>query len=222
MLTLCLQLPTVRCVGEATVTGIEVIDEDGEVVTDGRRRRGARSREAVVEAMLSLIREGNRRPSSADIAERAGVSVRSVLRHFDDLDSLYALAIERQVAHMAPLLELGELPDALDARIDLLVTRRAGLYEDISPVRHVAERRQASSPVLSDHLAVSRSWLRTQVLEVFAPELDACAAADRKELGEALDAALSWRMWVALREDQGCSAARASATIRRVVASLLA
>ena len=204
------------------VTDAELVDDQGAAVTDGRRRRGARSREAVVEAMLSLIREGDARPSSAAIAERAGVSVRSVFRHFDDLDSLYALAVERQVAHFAPLLELGPLPEGLDDRIDLLVDRRAALYEDISPVRHAAEVQQANSPILGDHLAVSRRWLREQVLTVFDPELGERPAAERRELADALDVATSWRSWVALREDLGRSVPRARAAMARTVAALLA
>ena len=38
---------------------------------DGRRARGARNRDAVVTAILELLREGNPDPGAHEIAERA-------------------------------------------------------------------------------------------------------------------------------------------------------
>ena len=42
-------------------------------VTDGRSARSQRTRNAVVDALLELNREGNLRPTAKEIAERAGV-----------------------------------------------------------------------------------------------------------------------------------------------------
>ena len=54
---------------------------------DGRVVRGLRNREALVDAIITLNEEGVLRPSAAEIAERAGVSLRSVYRHFEDIDA---------------------------------------------------------------------------------------------------------------------------------------
>src|SRR4051794_18549457 len=63
---------------------------------DGRRERARRSREAVVDAILALLREGTLRPGVAQIAARADVSERTVFRHFQDLEQLFAEAAEHQ------------------------------------------------------------------------------------------------------------------------------
>ena len=42
---------------------------------DGRLARSARTRHAVVDALLDLLGEGDLRPTAARIAERAGVSL---------------------------------------------------------------------------------------------------------------------------------------------------
>jgi hypothetical protein len=42
---------------------------------DGRRQRSARSRDAVVDAILELLREGNLRPGADEIAARAGAKI---------------------------------------------------------------------------------------------------------------------------------------------------
>jgi hypothetical protein len=70
----------------------------GEVVAlDGRRARSARSREAAADAILDLLDEGlTELPGAAEVAERSGLSTRTVFRLFDDLESLYAAAVMRQ------------------------------------------------------------------------------------------------------------------------------
>ena len=39
--------------------------------------------------MMNLIEGGDLMPSAARVAEEAGVGLRTVFRHFDDMDSLY-------------------------------------------------------------------------------------------------------------------------------------
>ena len=56
---------------------------------DGRRLRSERNKQKIVTAMMELVREGDYDPSVASIAERAGVGLRTVFRHFDDVDTLY-------------------------------------------------------------------------------------------------------------------------------------
>ena len=58
--------------------------------SDGRVRRGERSRGAIVEALHALIGAGDLAPTAQQVAERAGVGLRSVFRHFRDMESLFA------------------------------------------------------------------------------------------------------------------------------------
>jgi hypothetical protein len=53
------------------------------------RLRSTRSRAAMVRAMMTLIRQGDMSPSAARVAEIASVSLRTVFRQFDDVDTLY-------------------------------------------------------------------------------------------------------------------------------------
>src|SRR5438132_11759096 len=75
-----------------------------DAAVDGRVVRGRRSREAVVDALLALIDEGDVRPTAQRIAERAGVSLRSLFHHFDDLESLFVAAADAHQARIAPVL----------------------------------------------------------------------------------------------------------------------
>jgi AcrR family transcriptional regulator len=202
--------------------------DPADVETDGRRARAERNREAVVDAILELLREGNGQPGAAEIADRAGVSLRSVFRHFDDLDTLHAVAVERHSALIAPLFEI-DLPSpapgtdhaALAGRIDALVRQRATLLEEMRPVRSVAERLRDRSAPIAAGLARSRRFLRDQLRQVFAPELDAVDGTDRRELLDALEVVSSFAAWQHLRDDQGLSKARAAAAMDRAVRALL-
>jgi TetR/AcrR family transcriptional regulator, regulator of autoinduction and epiphytic fitness len=185
--------------------------------TDGRVARGARNRDALVEALLALLREGARQPRAREIAERAGLSLRTVFQHFADLDSLYGSAADHQAAHLAarfaPLPREGPTAD----RIAALVARRAELYEEIAPVRRASLRVAPSSPVLTARLADTAARLRREITRVLAPELAATDGRRRADVLAALDLMLSWEAWDELRRVQGASVA----TARRVTALLV-
>ena len=82
-------------------------------LADGRRERSRSSRSKIVAAMLDLVGKGDVAPSAARVAEVAGVGLRSVFRHFDDMDELYREmggVIEAQVMPIilqAPLAPVG-------------------------------------------------------------------------------------------------------------------
>ena len=71
---------------------------------DGRRARRDRSRDLAVDALLDLLDEGVARPTAQQVAERSGVSLRSIFRIFDDVETLHAEAAARQLErNRAPL-----------------------------------------------------------------------------------------------------------------------
>lgn len=193
-----------------------------EQTRDGRKLRGQRSRDAVVEAILALVRERGEVPAVADVADRSGVSVRSIFRHFDDLESLHAAAVEHQMARVRHL----HVPIASDGtvgeRVAALAARRAELYEQILPIRPVAERFRGESASITAGLEFSRSALARQVVDLFEAELEVLPIEGRREVLDAVLAATSWTIWHELRVVQDCSAEQARAVVARTVGALLA
>ena len=77
--------------------GVEEVEEPVEETTvDGRSLRRQRNRDAVVEAAFELIGERRTTPTIDEVAERSGLSARSVFRYFDDTDDLISAVIRRQ------------------------------------------------------------------------------------------------------------------------------
>src|SRR5512147_1181801 len=99
--------------------------------SDGRQRRSERSREAIVQALFELVGDGILQPTAQQVAEAAGVGIRSVFRHFADMESLFVEMDGRLQAEAVPLLR-GAPPDGdVEKRARDLVDRRVGFFEKI-------------------------------------------------------------------------------------------
>ncbi len=188
---------------------------------DGRAQRSARSREAVVDAMLDLLQEGSLRPGAAEIAARAGVSVRTVFRHFEDLEELFATATEHQAMRIGPLLLSPPPAGSRAQRVDALVGHRADLHESIAPVRRAALRHEPFHQAVRQGLDQARRLLRRHLVATFGPELERLRAADRATLTAALESATSFAAWDNLRVEQHLSVSQARAAVTTTVVALL-
>ncbi|MEZ5249719.1 MAG: TetR/AcrR family transcriptional regulator [Ilumatobacteraceae bacterium] len=190
---------------------------------DGRHARRDRNRYAVVDAYLQLVREGNAKPSVAEVAERSGVSHRSVFRYFADKDELARTSIERQLEFARPLVAIAVASDApLATRIDQLVARRLALFEAIGPVARLSRSLAAGQPIIEAELTSTRAFLRHQLHHLFRAELDACPPRDREHLRAALDVFASFEVADLLRTDHGRTLDDTAATWRWTLQRLLA
>lgn len=188
--------------------------------TDGRVARGERTRVRVADALISLLEEGEAAPTAKMVAQRAGVSLRLVFHHYEDMDSLYrAVMVLQAQRYWAKLRDVpADLP--LTHRVDRSVRQRGRLYDAIGPVRRAAVPLASRSDDLAEALAESSSLLRRRLELTFAPELEA-AGADAGDLLEAIDAAASWEAWERLRLGQHLSAVAARRVMSRTLTALI-
>lgn len=189
--------------------------------TDGRRAWRDRNLNAVVDALLDLFAEGNLRPGADEIAARSGVSRRSVFRYFDDLDTLDRVAIERQYARVAHLIELeGVGQGTLRERIERMVSQRVRLYEAVAPVARVSRLRAPFEPVLADELKNTRRIFRRQIERHFERELEAMARAARAATLNAAAAITSFEAYDLLRNGHGLTSKQVAEAMRQGLSSL--
>lgn len=147
---------------------------DAEQAVDGRTMRRTRNRTSVINALLSMIREGDLRPAASEIADRAGVSHRSIFRYFDDLDDLVRTTIAqafREVGALSAIPDIGE--GDFDDRVARFVDARIKLLEFVDRPMQLARARANSIPSIDDQLSSVAEFLRAQIHEHFAPELEA-------------------------------------------------
>ena len=175
-------------------------------VVDGRVRRGARNRDAIVDALLACYEDGQLRPSVHEVAARAGVSVRSVHNHFEDVESLRAEVVQRQWERFSPL--IGEV-----ATVGELIAARVLFFEAVATVRRAAALSVYDSPAIARNLARLDRVLRQQ-LEAMFMDVD-------NDTLDALELVTSWDTWNRLRVAQGCSVPRARRIVERAVRALI-
>ena len=198
-------------------------DADADADVDGRRLRRERNREAVVEALLELFQHGELQPSANLIAERAGLSPRSLFRYFDDIDDLSRAAIQRQQRRVWPLARVDVAEDAPVAeRIAAIAEARVRLYEAIGNVGHVARLREPFHDLVAAELTRGRSMLRRQLRDLFTPELDALGTTHATAVLAALDVLCSYESYRLMRFDQSMTKAKVTATLVEAITRLLA
>jgi AcrR family transcriptional regulator len=185
---------------------------------DGRRARRHRSRDLAVDALLDLLNEGVPRPTAQQVAERSGVSLRSIFRIFDDVESLHMAASERQMSRVRHLFVDIVATGTLAERVAATVATTSRLYESVAPIRRAALRAAPESTALQLQLSRARGWLRAEINRVFADEL---ARADDPDRAAAVEAILSFEAWDQLRTAQSRNPTRAAAAVTLAVISLL-
>ena len=188
---------------------------------DGRAARSVRTRAAVVDALLTLLEQGELRPTVGRIAEQAGISARSVYVHFDDLGDLFAAAARRQAERFGSLVESVADDAPLDERVDAFVRSRTRVLEAIAPVRRAALLHEPFLPALARLLDGARRHERREVEHAFAPELAPVTGGARRRVSAALDVATGWPAWETLRTHHGMSQAVARRTMTETVHAIL-
>jgi AcrR family transcriptional regulator len=188
---------------------------------DGRNARAERTRAAVATALLKLIHNGHLRPTAAQVAGEAGVSLRSVFQHFDDMESLYAAVADAQMERFAHLLSQGQADGSLPQRIQAFVERRSNVLEAISPVRRAALLQEPFSEVLAERLRRAHDMARGDIERTFAPELERASAKARQVLLDALDVATSWSAWDTSRRQNGLTHEDSEQVMKRMIEALL-
>jgi AcrR family transcriptional regulator len=185
-------------------------------VADGRRQRGQDNRARIVAAMLEIIHSGEIAPSAEQVAQRADVGLRTVFRHFQDMDSLYR---EMSVVIAGELKGVAETPFRSEdwrERVVELIARRSWAFEKIGPFL----RASTVFRYRSKYLEVDNTRLVAALRVILKRQLPPEVARDQLKL-EILDVLLSFETWSRLRREQGLSPKRARETLEAAVRRLL-
>lgn len=181
---------------------------EGETRADGRRLRGEDNRRRIVEALIALMRRGTVSPTAEEVAAKAGVGLRTVFRHFDDMEQLYreiGAAIEGPVRQIAAQAFTSQ---HWRGRLDEMTARRAEIYERIAPFMAAS----AANVHRSAYLRGRQRWFareQRRLLVDVVPEIAALAPARL----DALDLLLSFEAWQGLRHARRLDPAAARAAI---------
>jgi TetR/AcrR family transcriptional regulator of autoinduction and epiphytic fitness len=179
---------------------------------DGRTVRAERTRQALVDALLGLLDEGQMTPTAAAIA----------FQHFPDREALLEAVAREQYDRVVPTLRPIDSSLPLPERIEQFAQQRARLYEQIGGVRRAGLLIEHESSSVAGWLATARQAKAAEAERVFRRELDAIPADEREPLRAALITLCSWAAWDSWRTHQRLSVARARAALAAGIAALVA
>jgi TetR/AcrR family transcriptional regulator, regulator of autoinduction and epiphytic fitness len=184
---------------EAVDDAHAAVDAPGDdAPVDGRAARAAKTRNAIADALLDLLADGQMRPTAKEIADRAGVSVRSVYVHFDDLEGLYCVAAARYFGRVAPMLAPVAAVGTVEERADALVRQRVRLYLQTGAIGRATRLHAESSPTLERIVRDGRNRSRAELERVFAHELESLDEPERDRVVAMLDVLCGPETWETL------------------------
>lgn len=172
---------------------------------DGRRLRSERTKQLIIEAYLDLLRESPQVPTSAQIAQRAGYSVRSVFERFADLLTLSLAAANYAFVQGMALAAARHVNADRQTRIRSHVETRADVCERWLPLWRVLLHNVSESDLLRVQIERIRDAFIARLQLMYRPELSTLPEAERKQLLIALEALIDFESWGRMRERHGLS-----------------
>jgi AcrR family transcriptional regulator len=168
---------------------------------DGRHARSLRTRAAIVDAFLALIREKEEVPTAKALAKRAGCSTRSVFERFSDFKELASAAFDH-VLQQGLSTPVGDTPSKDRAtRIAFQVRVRATNCENWLPLWRVLMRASiGAKEALQIRMSIVREMSRARLRLMYEPELSTVSQWRRDATLIALEALTDYESWGRMRE----------------------
>jgi len=188
---------------------------------DGRLARSARTRTAVIDALIALHEEGDLSPTAVRVAARAGVALRTVYGHFADMESLYAEAGERQLGRAVELADVIPADRPFPERVRRFAASRGVVLEWLLPIMRAATMREPGSPQLTRARERFVALGDAETRQAFAVELAVLSGVECTSLLHAVHLVAGGPAWVSLRVDRGLDPAAATALLQMVVLAVL-
>ena len=169
-------------------------------VLDGRRNRTVTTRKKIVQAFFELIREGHLEPTAEDVSVRAKMGIRTVFRHFDDMETLYGQVNAEMRKMVTAMLPFEYRSVQWQERLLESLEARYLLFEAMTPFFMVAQLHRHKSAVINTNVKHANELERTILKNLIPKETQA----DESRF-EALCMLLSLEAWIRLRREQGLS-----------------
>jgi AcrR family transcriptional regulator len=198
-----------------------MVGETKSAAVDGRRLRSERTRQYIIEAYMTLLRQNPRPPTASQIAERAGYSVRSLFERFPDLLSLSLAAADQAFTQANTQAAIRNANADRATRIRTQVETRAQTCEDWLPLWRALVLNQQVSEELRLRIRRVREAIMARILLMYRPELDSVGSVERRRTLIAIEALTDFESWARMREAAGLSVEDACTVWIRAIDRLL-
>ena len=137
---------------------------------DGRFARSQKTKDAIVKALLKLLRN-TPFPTAEQVAKESKIGLRTVYRQFKDMESIY-LSLHEECMH-----SLGQMFDSdidlnksFKERVNFAISERLTIYEEYETLFIATISNSARLPTLVNQVAESYQIMRERFIEI-VPEI---------------------------------------------------
>jgi AcrR family transcriptional regulator len=170
---------------------------------DGRRQRSVNTQATIVDAMMILIKKGILEPTAQQVADEAGLGIRTVFRIVKDKETLFS-RMDEKVRESNQMLYQASPSGSLKDRIEGLMQIESKGYEDNIDFIKATLANKWKYKTLEENYKKNQLLLK-KLMFTWLPEIRQLDS----NLQEFLTAINSPNFWIELRENQTLSVEKA-------------
>jgi len=137
---------------------------------DGRFARSQKTKDAIVKALLKLLRN-TPFPTAEQVAKESKIGLRTVYRQFKDMESIY-LSLHEECMHSLDQIFNSDvdLDKPFKERVNFAISERLTIYEEYETLFIATISNSARLPTLVNQVAESYQIMRERFIEI-VPEI---------------------------------------------------
>ena len=170
---------------------------------DGRRQRSVNTQATIVDAMMILIKKGILEPTAQQVADEAGLGIRTVFRIVKDKETLFS-RMDEKVRESNQMLYQASPSGSLKDRIEGLMQIESKGYEDNIEFIKATLANKWKYRTLEENYKKNQLLLK-KLMFTWLPEISQLDS----NLQDFLTAINSPNFWIELRENQTLSVEKA-------------
>ena len=137
---------------------------------DGRFARSQKTKDAIVKALLKLLRN-TPFPTAEQVAKESKIGLRTVYRQFKDMESIYLSLHEKCMHSLGQKFDSDiDLNKSFKERVNFAISERLSIYEEYETLFIATISNSARLPTLVNQVAESYQIMRERFIEI-VPEI---------------------------------------------------
>lgn len=155
-------------------------------------------------------------PRAHELAGASGLSLRTVFRHIEDMESLFKDLAEQSYSEIMPILMKPYGSADWKGQLDEAIDRRIIIYEKVMPFKLAADLRRFRSDALMANYRRSLDLEHAQLKGILPSGLQ-----NDEVIFGSLQLAMSFQSWRRLRHDQDLSKTLAKDVVKKMAFSIV-
>ena len=142
---------------------------------DGRFARSQKTKDAIVKALLKLLRN-TPFPTAEQVAKESKIGLRTVYRQFKDMESIYLSLHEECMHSLSQMLNSDvDLDRSFEERVSFAISERFAIYDEFETLFIATISNSARLPTLVNQVAESYQIMRERFIKI-VPEIKKLSA----------------------------------------------